>query len=88
MILDLWGQSEGFFVLSRLPPSPRRAGLDVRNPIHLSEDEFHPSGAESVRIRFRETEDGLLLSVHDPYSQQRRGAETIRHGVIKLLKVP
>jgi len=51
--------ANGFLQFTRSGRSARRLG-------HKGDRAFFPVGAPAVRIRFRETADGMLLSVHDP----------------------
>jgi hypothetical protein len=43
-----------------------RPGKFPRGLTHLGSFEFHPVGAETVRIRFAESAGAMLLTVHDP----------------------
>ena len=43
-----------------------RSGRSARRLGYLGDRAFFPVGAPAVRIRFRETGDGMVLSVHDP----------------------
>ena len=51
--------ANGFLQFTRSGRSARRLG-------HVGDRAFFPVGAPAVRIRFRETADAMLLSVHDP----------------------
>jgi len=43
-----------------------RKGTMGRPLVHLGERSFYPAGAPSVRIRFNEDRDGVLMTVNDP----------------------
>jgi hypothetical protein len=43
-----------------------RAGRSSRGLMHLGDRTFFPIGAPRARIRFRESSDGLTMTVHDP----------------------
>jgi hypothetical protein len=34
--------------------------------VHLGDRQFYPAGAPSVRIRFTEDKDGVVMTVNDP----------------------
>jgi len=43
-----------------------RYGTTGRPLLHLGEQTFYPSGANSVRIRFSRGQGGMVMTVHDP----------------------
>ena len=43
-----------------------RPGRSARNLVHVGDRAFFPVGAPAARIRFRQSSDGLALTVHDP----------------------
>jgi hypothetical protein len=43
-----------------------RTGRSARGLMHVGDRTFFPVGAPHARIRFRESSDGLMLTVHDP----------------------
>jgi hypothetical protein len=45
-----------------------RKGTMGRPLLHLGDHVFYPAGALSVRIRFTEDKDGVVMTVNDPQS--------------------
>ena len=43
-----------------------RKGTIGRPLVHLGDHTFYPAGAPSVRIRFSQDKDGVVMTVHDP----------------------
>src|SRR5258708_2363098 len=43
-----------------------RKGTTGRGLVHLGDRTFHPMGAASVRIRFAEDPDGMVMTINDP----------------------